>query len=114
MSRSKTRSSGTHHVVLLGNFEAGGSKRLLNQTVGIEVYLPVVLVIAVRPDGEHRAGEIEGQYLDIGSRIGHHIRNARQGFLEGRHGYVHIHSMRQLRSKLNSSVSVGGIVLDDI
>src|SRR5271157_3185588 len=66
--RGGAGSSGTHHVVLFRYFEAGSGKRFLDQPVGVEVHLPIILVVAVRTNGKHGTCEIEGQYLHVGRR----------------------------------------------
>src|SRR5208337_1801512 len=114
MRRGRTCDSSTHHVVLLGYFEAGSGEGLFNQPVCVEIYLPVVLVVAVRTHGQYRSRKIEGKDLYVGRRIGHNVWNARQGLLERRHRYVHIHAMRQLGGQVHSSVSIGGVILDDV
>src|SRR5271167_180991 len=114
MRRASTRSRRTYHVVLLGYFEAGGSKRLLNQSVGVEVYLPIILVVAIGTHGKHRPREIECEYLHVGSRGGHNIRDGCQRCPEQSHGGVHISAVCQLRRQVYPAVSVGGIVLNHV
>src|SRR5688500_10822644 len=71
---------------LLGGWEAGFAKHLPNHPVGIEIHLPVVLVVAVWPHGQDGPQWIEAQDLDVGSRLAHDVGNLRQSLLEQRDG----------------------------
>src|SRR5690349_9041253 len=63
---SGCRSGGAPYgVVLLGDGVAGPLERLVDQTVGVEVDLPVVDVAAIRPHREHRACQVELEDVDF-------------------------------------------------
>jgi hypothetical protein len=49
----------------LRNRELGVTKTFPNGSIRVEIDLPVVVGMAVRPNGEHRAGKIELEDLNI-------------------------------------------------
>jgi hypothetical protein len=49
--------------VLLGRRKAGLAEALADELVRVEIDLPVMGVVAERPHGPHRAGEVELQGL---------------------------------------------------
>ena len=66
--------------MLLGSRELGIAKRFADGSIRFEIDLPVVVGMAVRPNGEHRAGKIELEDLNIRRRIGHYVRNLSNAF----------------------------------
>ena len=49
--------------MLLGHRIPRRGERVADRPVGVEVDLPVVRVVAVRPDGEHGPGQETGKFL---------------------------------------------------
>ena len=55
--------------MLLGNWEASMRKCIVYQPVRVEIHLPIVLVVAVWANCEHRARKVERQDLDVRRRL---------------------------------------------
>ena len=83
-------------VVLFGNWESGMRKRVPDQPVRVEIHFPVMLVVAVRANRKQRARKVEYQDLDIGCRLGHHVRHLRQHWFQLRNPCLRVHTVRQL------------------
>src|SRR5664279_1201787 len=100
--------------MLFGRRQTSGGESVANRAVGVEIYLPVVLVVAVGTNGKHWAGKREGQNLHVGSRVGEHVRNLRQVRLQQRDGLVDVNRVIELCFPVNSSERIGAEVLDDL
>src|SRR5271169_2852414 len=100
--------------VLFGSRQSSAGASVANDSVGVEVHLPVVRVVAVGTYRKHRPGQREGQNLDVRRRIGEDVGNLRQIGLQQGDGPLCIHRVIELRLQVDPSVRIGREVLDDV
>src|SRR5208283_3900433 len=75
ISRARCGRRRPERKVLFGNSIARLSKRLLDDAIGVEVDLPVVIVVGVRTHRQNWPHGIKRQNLDVWRRIRENVRN---------------------------------------
>src|ERR1700729_2014829 len=100
--------------MLLWNRETGIREGLADQPIGIEIYLPVVSIVAVRAHGQHGACEIEGDDLDVGRGLSEDVWYLRNRRFQQRDRLLGIDSVGQLRGQFDAAVGIRGKVLDRV
>jgi hypothetical protein len=69
---------------------------LPNKPVHVEVNLPIIVAMAIRPQCKHGTGQVKLQDLDVWGGTGHDIRDSAQLVLEKSNGGDVICAMRKL------------------
>ena len=80
-----------NHKVLLRNWISGGAEAFTNDSVGVEIDLPVVIGVAVGADSEHWAVEIELKDFDVWGGIRQSVGNFADALFERLDGFIVIH-----------------------
>src|SRR3954470_19550001 len=102
----------THVHVRLRRGIAGLAERVADRPVRVEIDLPVMRRVAVRPHGEDGAALVEGQYLDVRLRFSHDVRNLRQHVAQATDGVGGIHRVVDLREEVHATKCVVAEILD--
>src|SRR5208282_2456542 len=69
-----------HGVMRFRRRESGFTESLPDGAVGVEVDLPIIVVVAEGTHGQHRAGHLQIENLDHRSRVFHHVGYNGQAF----------------------------------
>lgn len=98
--------------VLLGSRVAGRAEALPQKRVGVEIDLPIMVVVGAGPHCEHGPEEVEIEDFDLWGRLGHDVRDGQELLLQERDGRSCVHRRVQLRRAVDAPKRVGGIVLN--
>src|SRR5262245_2577920 len=90
------------------------SKHLAYGHIGIEVHLPIMIVVAVRPYGEHRTERIEGEDSHVGSGRLANIRDGSQAVFKTGYRKLRIRRSGNLSCQFDTAISVRGVVLNGV
>ncbi len=96
------------------NRESSLRERLANEPIGVEVHLPVILVVAVRPDAQQGPGRRELQHVDIRRRRRQDVRDRRQPLLDQPDRVTVVDRVADRRRQIDAPVRVRGEVLDRV
>ncbi len=101
----------TNLVLLPRHLESGTAKGFADGAVGVEVNLPVVVVVNVGANAEDRSGKVELEDFDGRVRL-MHVRNLAKRFLQKIDGFRVVGAMLKLCDKVHTAERVRGEVLD--
>ena len=100
--------------MLLGNWKARRAEGFADRPIGIEINLPVMIRVTIRPHRQDRAGEIEVENFHVGRRIRLDIGYRCQSFFQQQDGFVVIDGVVQLGQAIDAPVRVHREVLNRI
>lgn len=98
--------------MLLRYREIGRTEGLPDNAVRIKVYLPVVVIVYIGPDCQHRTCKIELKDFHVGSRVFQNMGDLRKMLLQQPDGICVISPVIQLSLEINAPVRICGEILD--
>src|SRR5258705_8165957 len=97
---------------MFGYWKTCRCKGLTNGAIGVEVNLPVMLVVTIGSNSQYRSKRCELQDLNIGRRAGTHVRDRMEPLLEYLGRAKHVDRMIQLCFKIHSAIRIYRKVLN--
>jgi hypothetical protein len=98
--------------MLFWNREARFSKRFTDEPVCVEIDLPIVVVVAVWTNCQHRTSKIELKDLNIREGLREHIRNLGEPFFQKLDRRVMVRPVTQLSHQVDPPEWIDSEVLD--
>ena len=99
-----------HHLMRCWNRPAGGGADLGDHLVGVEIHLPIVIVVAEGAHADQAAGGVELDDLHLRRRIGEHVDHLRYALPEACDGVLRVDAVGDLALQVDAAIGVVGVV----